>query len=43
MYKNVHFWLWCEQKGDLGSAEGNGRPSKQVAWSETKFVVTDAP
>jgi hypothetical protein len=43
MYKNVHFWLWSEQKGDFKSAEGNGRPSKQDAWSEEKFVVTDAP
>jgi hypothetical protein len=43
MYKNVHFWLWNEQKGDFKSAEGNGRPSKKVAWSEEKIVVTDAP
>jgi hypothetical protein len=41
MYKNVHFWLWSEQKkGDFKSAEGNGRPSMQAAWSEEKFAVT---
>jgi len=38
MYKNVYFWLWSEQK--KGPTEGNGRPSKQSAWSEAKFVVT---
>jgi hypothetical protein len=41
MCKNVYFWLWNEQKRDFKFAEGNGRPSKQVAWSEEKFVVTN--
>jgi hypothetical protein len=40
MYKNVHFLLWSEQKGDINSAKGNGRPSKQAAWNEEKIVVT---
>jgi len=41
MCKNVHFWLWNEQKGDFKSAEGNGRSPKKVAWSEAKQIVTD--
>jgi hypothetical protein len=40
MYNNVYFWFWSEQKGDFKSGEGNGRPSKQDAWSEEKFDVT---
>jgi hypothetical protein len=40
MYKNMYFWLWSEQKGDFKSAEGNGRPSKQDAWSEEKISIT---
>jgi hypothetical protein len=40
MWKSVHFWLWNEQKRDFKSAEGNGRPSKQVAWSEEIFSLT---
>jgi hypothetical protein len=43
MWKNVHFLFWNEQKGDFKSAEGNGRPSNQVAWSEEKFVITPSP
>jgi hypothetical protein len=30
------------KKGELKSAEGNGRPSKQATWSEAKFVVKNA-
>jgi hypothetical protein len=43
MWKTMHFWLWNEQKRDLKFVEGNGRPFKQVAWSEEKFIVTYAP
>ena len=32
-----------KKKGDFKSVEGNGRPSKQVAWSEENFVVTEDP
>jgi hypothetical protein len=42
MCKSLYFWLWNEKKRELKSAEGNGRPFKPVAWSETKFVVTHA-
>jgi hypothetical protein len=43
MWKNVHFWLWNEQKGDFNSAEGNIRPSKKVSWIKETIVVIDAP
>jgi len=29
------------KKGNFKSAKGNGRPSKQYAWSEEKFVITN--
>jgi hypothetical protein len=41
--KKLYFLLWSEQKGEFKSAEGNGRPSKQDAWSVEKFSITDAP
>jgi hypothetical protein len=37
------FGSGMNKKGHFKFADGNGRPSKQVAWSEAKFVVTDAP
>jgi hypothetical protein len=40
MYKTLNFLLWNEQKGELESAEGNGRPSKQDAWSVEKISIT---
>jgi hypothetical protein len=43
MWKNVFFWLWKVQKGTSSLHREMERPSKQVAWGEEKFVVTDAP
>jgi hypothetical protein len=37
------FFSGVKKKGDFKYAEGNGRPSKQGAWSEEKFVVTNSP
>ena len=41
--KKYDFLALGSTKGDFKSVEGNGRPSKKDAWSEEKFVVTDAP
>jgi hypothetical protein len=30
-----------KKKGEMKSAEGNGRPSKQDAWSVEKFSITE--
>jgi hypothetical protein len=38
--KNCIFSLWSEQNGVIESAEGNGRPSKQDAWSVEKIAIT---
>jgi hypothetical protein len=40
MWKNMFFWLWKVQKGTSSLHREMERPSKQVAWSEEKFVVT---
>jgi hypothetical protein len=43
MYKTLNFLLWNEQKGELESVEGNGRPSNKDAWSVETNVVTYSP
>jgi hypothetical protein len=40
MYKNEYSYLWSEQKGEMKSAEGNGRQLKRDAWSVGKCVIT---
>jgi hypothetical protein len=37
------FWLWKVQKGTSSLHREMKSPSKQVAWGEAKFAVTDAP
>jgi hypothetical protein len=41
MWKNVPFWLWKVQNGTSSLQREMERPSKQVAWGEEKFVVTE--
>jgi hypothetical protein len=38
--KMIILALECTEKGEMRSAEGNGRPSEKYAWSEANFSIT---
>jgi hypothetical protein len=43
MEKMCIFSSIVNKKGEMKSAEGNGRPSKKDAWSVENISITNAP